>query len=67
VLSAHRVEEKRFSIPYQHLSKDESKSIVPVELQPSMITKYNYVGVPAYSRHDERAQPVKLRKKLMDD
>jgi hypothetical protein len=32
-----------------------------------MITKYNYVGVPSQSRHEEKANPVKLRKKLMDE
>ena len=50
VLGAHRMEEKRLSMPYQHLSKATAQGQAPVELQPSMITKYNYVGVPGFSR-----------------
>ena len=34
---------------------------------PSTITRYNYVGVPLWSRADEKANPVKLRKKKIQE
>lgn len=66
LVSAHRLDEKRFSMPFQHLSDDETRQL-PVEMQPSTITKYIYKALPEHSRHDERAQPVKLRKKRIQE
>ena len=38
-----------------------------VDFQASMISKYNYVGVPQVSKTDERLQPVQTRKKLRQE
>jgi hypothetical protein len=34
---------------------------------PSTITKYNYIGVPLCSKADEKAGPVKLRKRKIEE
>lgn len=62
-MAAFRQEEKRHSMPY-HL---DDTVIKPVEEQASMITKYQYKGVPETSKADIRSVPVKLRRKKMDE
>ena len=46
------------AMPYRHSGEIE---------MPSTITKYNYRGVPAQSKADVQAGPVKLRKRKIDE
>jgi hypothetical protein len=48
------------SQPFRHSTGDEEAGNMP-----STITKYHYVGVPLWSQVDEKAHPVKLRKKKL--
>jgi hypothetical protein len=58
LIQVRRQDEEKYSQAYRHSAGDEE-----VGNMPSTITKYNYVGVPLWSRADEKANPVKLRKK----
>lgn len=63
MIQAHRQDEKKYSQPYRHSAGPDEE----VGNMPSTITKYNYVGVPLWSRTDQRADPVKLRKKKIQE
>jgi hypothetical protein len=60
LLQIRRQDEQKYSQAYRHSAGDEEAGNMP-----STITRYNYVGVPLQSRVDEKANPVKLRKKKL--
>jgi hypothetical protein len=60
LLQIRRQDEQKYSQAYRHSAGDEEAGKMP-----STITRYNYVGVPLQSRVDEKANPVKLRKKKL--
>ena len=60
MIQVRRQDEDKYSQAYRHSTGDDEAGNMP-----STITKYNYVGVPLWSRADEKANPVKLRKKKL--